>query len=179
MNRAGAVAAYLSTAQDRVGTKELPGNRGVLPDFCNWLHSDGDWRDYPEGLKGAPWCATFANTMGRLALGVLWPIPARPTYSDVDQLVKWGLDAKVTVEDPAPGDLLCIARQTGFGHVAIVREVLPLGELTTIEGNASATGSFNGDGVYSLTRRVRAADVLVRWVLRFPESVMRTVGGPE
>jgi hypothetical protein len=180
MNRAGAIAAYLSTAQEFVGVKELPSNRGIVPDFANWLHSGGDWREYPLGLLGAPWCATSANLIGRLALGILWPLPRTPAVSAVDGIVRWGIEAKVIAEDgPQPGDLLCIARQAGFGHVAIVREVLPLGEVGTVEGNSNDDGSFNGDGVYALTRRVKAADVLVRWVLRFPESVMRTAGGPE
>ena len=180
MNRAGAIAAYLSTAQEFVGVREESPNEGVVPSFCNWWHSGGDWRDYPLGLLRAPWCATFANTMGRLALGILWPLPRTPAVSAVDGIVRWGIEAKVIAEDgPQPGDLLCIARQTGFGHVAIVREVLPLGDCRTIEGNSNDDGSFNGDGVYSLTRRVRAADMLVRWVLRFPESVTRSIGGPE
>lgn len=176
MNPQGAIAALLSTAQQFVGVKELPGNRGVVPDFANFLHCGGDWRDYPLGLKGAPWCGTSANLMGRLAVGILWPIPNLPAYSDVDQLVAWGIQNHCIADDgPHPGDLLCIAKATGFGHVAIVREVLPLGEVKTIEGNADDGGSFNGNGVYSLTRRVRAADRLVRWVLRFPESVTRSV----
>ena len=180
MNRAGAIAAYLSTAQDFVGVKELPGNRGIIPDFANWLHAGGDWRDYPLGLLGAPWCATFANTIGRLALGILWPLPRTPQVSAVDGIVRWGIEAKVIAEDgPQPADLLRIARQTGFGHVAIVRNVLPLGDVATVEGNADPAGSFNGDGVYTLTRRVKAADRLVRWVLRFPESVTRPLPGPE
>jgi hypothetical protein len=180
MNRAGAIAAYLSTAQEFVGVKELPSNLGIVPDFANFLHSGGDWREYPLGLLGAPWCATFANTIGRLALGVLWPLPRTPAVSAVDGIVRWGIEAKVIAEDgPQPGDLLCIARQTGFGHVAIVQEALPLGDCRTIEGNSNDDGSFNGDGVDSLTRRVKAADRLVRWVLRFPESVMHSPTGPE
>lgn len=180
MNHHGAVAALLSTAQQFVGVRELPGNRGIVPDFTNWLHSGGDWREYPLGLLGAPWCATFANTVGRLAVGILWPLPTTPEVSAVDGIVRWGHQNQCIPEDgPQPGDLLCIARQTGFGHVAIVRDVLALGEVATVEGNADAGGSFNGNGVYSLTRRVKAADRLVRWVLRFPESVTRTVGGPE
>jgi hypothetical protein len=169
MNQEQAVAAYLSTAQEFVGVKEEGTNEGPLPTFCNWLHSGGDYREYPLGLKKAPWCATFANTMGRLAVGVLWPLPRTPEVSGVDGIVRWGIEQKVIAGDgPQPGDLLCIAKQTGFGHVAIVREVLPLGAVKTLEGNSNNDGSFNGDGVCSLTRQVKVADRLVRWVLRFP-----------
>lgn len=56
---------------------------------------------------------------------------------------------------PATGDVFLLLDKTGHAHhTGFVTEVLPEGEVRTIEGNTNTGGSDNGDGVYERTRNV-------------------------
>lgn len=143
-----------------IGVREEGGsNRGDVPDFANWL-TIRDMRDYPIGGRGAMWCATFVNLVGRLAVGVLWPIPCQPEFSDVDKIVDWGKSNQVfNIGDPTRGDLFVIRKGTGHSHIGFVIQYGSV-EIPTIEGNTNDDGSANGDGVYERQRSVHGLDFI-------------------
>ncbi len=158
------ITSVIDTAKRFEGTMELSGNRGVLPDFCNWLHSGGDWRQYPLGLQGAPWCSTFLMTMGRLALGDRWPYPMKPEVSSVQWVAKQAKEIEIIGDRPEVGDFLCVSKGIDYwGHIALVTGVSG-DTVRTIEGNTNNSGSSEGVGVYVLSRLYKPADRLVRWV---------------
>lgn len=165
-------AKVVATALRYDGVREEPGNRGVLADYCNWQLSDGDWRDFPLGLKGAPWCSSFLQQCGREALGSAWPFPRTPAMSSVPKVAAWGEERLLLRPQAAVGDFLCVWRNAGerFGHIALVTEVLPGGKVKTIEGNTNASGSHEGVGVFALTRSTGAHDVFLRWVEALPDE---------
>jgi hypothetical protein len=156
------VTALIQTAREFLGVREQPGNRGIVPDFANWWVGR-DMRDYPMGLKGAPWCSTWANLMGRLALGWAWPVPVGPEFSDVDRMVLWAKQNDVWYTTPHEGDLFCVKKGDGYGHIGIVVLVQSPEQIRTLEGNTNNDGSFNGNGVYERTRAVSTCG-FIRWV---------------
>lgn len=159
-------AALIETAREPfVGVREVPknSNHGIVPDFANW-YAIQDWREFPMGMDGAPWCASFVHLCGRLALGVAWPVP---NHVDVDRLAQWALDKGCFLGDPIatkpePGDLVLVRRGAGWGHVGIVAAVSAAG-LTCIEGNTDGSGSREGNGVYERPRSLSRDLALVRW----------------
>jgi hypothetical protein len=166
-----AAAALIRTAKTFDGVLEVPANSnsGVVPDFCNW-YVIRDWRQYPMGGCGANWCATFALTMGRLAVGDAWPIPIEPMFSDVDQIVGWAKVNHVFHKTPEDGDLIVLyyPQKEQWGHVGIVTLVLSNERVKTIEGNTNAAGSRQGGGVHELVRSVNSLSAFVRWVNALP-----------
>jgi hypothetical protein len=158
-----AVRAFLRTAELFRGVLEVPrnSNRGIVPDFCNWFIIK-DWREFPMGGKGAPWCASFIGTVGRLAVGEAWPVPA---ICDVDQLVMWAETHDVFHETPEHGDLIVLFDPGSgqWGHVGIVVKAAA-DSVRTIEGNTNAGGSREGNGVYERRRMVRMGTRFIRWV---------------
>lgn len=155
------VEAVLKTAHEFLGVREEGSNRGPFPDFSGWFQGR-DWRDYPMGMKGAPWCATGAIMVIRLALGWACPIPIGAKYSDVDELAAWAKNLNIWHDEPEKGDIGCIERGGGYGHAVIVTE--PQGEFyRSWEANSNQDGSFNGDGVYE-RRRTVAGSGFIRWM---------------
>jgi hypothetical protein len=161
------VDRVIRTAKEFVGVREEPGNRGPVCDFANW-YIIKDWHDYPVGGRGAPWCSTFLQLVGRLSLGDAWPFPREAMMSSVQLLTMWAIKKGLTVEVPAPGDFLCVSRGEGWGHIALVTEALSDNTVKTIEGNTNEGGSFDGVGVFVRTRQVRPTDRLVRWTDLLP-----------
>lgn len=162
MIREQMVEEVIRVAQEFLGVQEEPENRGVVPDFANWWVIR-DWRNYPLGGKGAPWCSSWVSLVGRLALGAYWPLPVSPWVSNVQTLAEWGKQQGILVTDFIRGDLLCVAHDVGWGHVALITGSTSEGKATTIEGNSNTGGSFNGNGVYKLVRTVRSQDRVLRW----------------
>lgn len=158
------VASVLRTARRFVGVREVGGsNRGPVPEFSSWLVI-GDMRPYPTGGLGAPWCATSAILVIRLAIGEACPIPLRPEFSDVDKLVEWAKDNRVwNIGEPQAGDLFCIPRGDGWIHTGFVGAILDAGSIETLEGNTNLDGGPNGDGYYQRTRNVAGLG-FIRWI---------------
>lgn len=158
------IAAIVRTAKMFVGVREAGGsNRGDVPDFCNWWIIR-DMRPYPIGGRGAMWCATWAMTVGRLAIGEAWPFATSPDYCDVDKVVEWAKNNRVfNVGDPNAGDLFVIPKGDGWGHIGFVSAILSLHEIETVEGNTNDGGSANGDGVYQRIRNVAGLG-FIRWL---------------
>jgi len=158
------VIALIKTAQEFKGVKEQNNNRGIVPGYANWW-TGRDMAPYPQGLDGAPWCSTWVNLVGSQAVGVAWPVPVGdPKYSDVDQMAKWAQQEGIWYTVPQAGDLFCVNKGSGWGHIGIVVRVLDGDEqILTIEGNTNLDGSFNGNGVYERTRKVESSGY-IRWL---------------
>lgn len=159
-----AVRAFLHTAQQFRGVLEVPrnSNRGTVPDFCNWWVIR-DWQQFPAGGQAAPWCATFVGTVGRLAIGEAWPVPA---ICDVDQLVTWAKTHEVFHQSAEDGDLIVLFYPGSgghWGHVGIVVRA-HAESVRTIEGNTNVRGSREGNGVYERRRMLRMGTRFIRWV---------------
>jgi hypothetical protein len=111
-----------------LGTVEQPpgSNRGPLID--GWCSA--------AGLPlGSPWCAAFATAMyGRADR----PIPIMGSSLKV---ANWGRQRGLLLADSAmllPGDIGCILRGDGHGHVVLVGADLGGGMIATVEGNSGS-----------------------------------------
>lgn len=165
-------AALLEESMRWIGTRERDGaaNRGVAVDFFNYQtllgRSENHWRPYPDGVMGAPWCASFVSTMGRMALGRAWPVAQEVS---VKRMVRWaerkGVFHRASQTSPSKGDLFVLfyERLNRWGHVGIVSEVQG-SMIETIEGNTGPSGSREGFGVFSMTRVVGEKTGVIRWV---------------
>ena len=163
------VRAVINTAQRFVGNLEYPknSNHGITPDFCNWWVIR-DMRPFPMGGGGAPWCATFVSTIGRLALGVAWPIPM---ISDVTKLGGWADDNAVLLDKPSivdirAGDIFLIpnSANTDWTHTGFITYVdQSNASILTVEGNTDGSGSREGNGVYERKRDIETFDT-ISWI---------------
>lgn len=135
----------LEIAAAEVGVRETSPNRGQRVDQYH-LYSGRD------PAQADSWCAQFVRWVyghAAEALGVPCPVPK--TSSVLGLWQRSPLSCRVL--DPQPGDVFLIDHGKGKGHTGIV--VATAGAtLATIEGNTSAGGSRNGDGVYQRTRDV-------------------------
>ena len=155
---------WLSVREEPKGS-----NRGLAIDFFNY-QSLPDWRDFPMGVKGAPWCAAFVSTVGQLALGDAWPV--KRTVS-CQTMADWAEEKKLLhqyPDVPEEGDLFLLyySRRRKYGHVGFVTGVE--GEtILTLEGNTNLSGSREGYGVFERTRAVGQTTAFVRWIALLPE----------
>jgi len=160
------VREVLGEARRWLGVREEPrgSNRGVAIDFFNY-QSLPDWRDYPMGVKGAPWCAAFVSTVGQLALGHAWPVQRSVSCQAI---ADWA-DSKGVLhrhpEKPAGGDLFLLYYQSlgRFGHIGLVAAV-DGDAIMTLEGNTNLGGTREGYGVFERVRQAGATTAFVRWV---------------
>ena len=101
------------------------------------------------GLDGAPWCAIWIWWVFQYAGQ---PLPVKAAACSV--LLQSFRQRKQFHSTPAPGDVF-FCGATGGDHTDLVESVKPDGRtFTTIEGNASAGGSYNGTKVVRRTRKV-------------------------
>ncbi len=150
-------------ARNYIGEAEVPvgSNRSTRIDYWN-LEAIGDWRDFPMGGAGAPWCASFVTAMGRQALGHGWPLERTGT---VQAMVDWAVAKGVwSLSDPEVGDLFCLyySRLKRYGHVGIVTGVKS-GRITTIEGNTNDGGSRTGFAVFERKRKITSRMGFIHW----------------
>jgi hypothetical protein len=93
-------------------------------------------------IPGAPWCAYFASWAARQAGE---PLGAHGEgLGGVSQIWEWAQSTGRAIPNgpgvtPQPGDLIVFGDQ----HVGIVRDVLPNGDIQTIEGNYENKVSAN------------------------------------
>ena len=162
----------IAEARKYIGEEEIPSgsNRSVRIDYWN-LEAIGDWRKFPMGGKGAPWCGSFVTAAGRQALGHLWPVPQTGT---VQAMVDWAKSKEVWYEavdfmedlvDPEAGDLFCLyyPNLKRYGHVGIVIGVTTKG-ITTIEGNTNDGGSRTGFAVFERSRKFSDRMGFIKWI---------------
>jgi hypothetical protein len=152
-SQAGAVETYPASLQDLSGvvgstqaTGEDPGARIVAiaesqlgqteqPPGSNESPAIAQYRTATVGAQpGAPWCAYFASWAASQAGE---PLGAQGQGSgSVEQLWSWAQSTGRAIANgpgvvPRPGDLIVFGDQ----HVGIVKDVLPNGQIQTIEGN--------------------------------------------
>lgn len=153
----------IDEARKYLGEAEIPmgSNRSIRIDYWN-LEAIGDWRSFPMGGQGAPWCGSFVTGAGRQALGHLWPVPVTGV---VQAMVDWAKTEGIWSETgPEVGDLFCLyyPKLKRYGHVGIVTEVSP-GEIKTIEGNTNDGGSRTGFAVFERIRKISNRMGFIKW----------------
>jgi hypothetical protein len=143
----------IKTARSQVGVMEAPPNSNRGPEVDSYLNC-------VDCTPGSYWCAAFvywsfneaAKHLGR----------TNPLYKTAGCLDHWNkskaekITAKDAINNPAlikPGQIFIMDHGGGFGHTGIIERVEG-GFIYTIEGNSNPSGSRNGIGVFSLTRKI-------------------------
>jgi hypothetical protein len=124
----GPGARIVAIAESQLGQTEQPPGSNESPTIAQY-------RTATEGaMPGAPWCAYFASWVARQAGE---PLGSRGQgLGDVAGIWSWAQSVGRAIPNgpgvvPKPGDLIVF----GDEHVGIVRDVLPSGQIQTIEGN--------------------------------------------
>jgi hypothetical protein len=135
------------------GLRESPPGSNRGPVIADMLRSVG-------AAAGQPWCAAFVSWCFQAASG-----EAAPFRSASSQAIRRWFESKgMLSRDPSAmlgwrGALFGWTNADRIhGHIGLVRARLVEGgrivAIGTVEGNTSAKGSRNGDGVYALRRPV-------------------------
>ena len=118
----------VAAAETQLGQSEQPPGSNESPAIAAY-------REATVGAEpGAPWCAYFASWAARQA-----GEPIGPTgegLGSAGAIWSWAQSSGRAIPNgpgvmPQPGDLIVF----GDSHVGIVKEVLPSGQIATIEGN--------------------------------------------
>ncbi len=115
-------------AESQLGQSEQPPGSNESPAIAQYRTATAG------AMPGAPWCAYFASWVARQAGE---PIGAGGQgLGSVSEVWSWAQSTGRAVTNgpgvvPRPGDLIVF----GDEHVGIVRNVLPNGQIQTIEGN--------------------------------------------
>jgi hypothetical protein len=115
-------------AESQIGQAEQPPGSNESPAVAMYRTATAG------AIPGAPWCAYFASWAARQAGE---PLGANGEgLGSVAQIWSWAESTGRTIPNgpgvtPQPGDLIVF----GDEHVGIVRDVLPNGDIQTIEGN--------------------------------------------
>jgi len=124
----GGAPPIVAAAESQIGQSEQPPGSNESPAIA-------EYRSATAGaVPGAPWCAYFASWAARQAGA---PIGAQGEgLGSVGEIWSWAQSSGRAIANgpgvvPKPGDLIVF----GGEHVGIVRDVLPDGQIQTIEGN--------------------------------------------
>jgi hypothetical protein len=118
----------VAIAESQIGQSEQPPGSNESPAIAQYRTATAG------AVPGAPWCAYFASWVARQAGE---PIGAGGQGAGaVEDVWSWAQSAGRAIPNgpgvvPKPGDLIVF----GDEHVGIVRDVLPDGQIQTIEGN--------------------------------------------
>lgn len=121
-------ARVVAIAESQVGQTEQPPGSNESPVIAQYRTATAG------AMPGAPWCAYFASWAARQA-GV--PLgPQGEGLGAVSEIWSWAQSTGRAIPngpgvEPQPGDLIVF----GGEHVGIVKDVLPNGQIQTIEGN--------------------------------------------
>jgi hypothetical protein len=124
----GPGARIVATAEGQLGQAEQPPGSNESPAIAQYRTATAG------AIAGAPWCAYFASWAARQAGE---PIGSQGQgLGSVSEIWSWAQSTGRAVSNgpgvvPRPGDLIVF----GDEHVGIVRNVLPSGQIRTIEGN--------------------------------------------
>jgi hypothetical protein len=115
-------------AESQLGQTEQPPGSNESPAIAGYRTATAG------AIPGAPWCAYFASWAARQAGEPLGS--GGEGLGSVAQVWSWAQSTGRAIPNgpgvtPQPGDLIVF----GDEHVGIVREVLPNGDIATIEGN--------------------------------------------
>jgi hypothetical protein len=164
MSRAlNAIEDLIAEAERYLAERETPrgSNRSVRIDYWN-LETIQDFREYPMGGCGAPWCASFISQVGIQALGRRsWPV--RIT-SVAHELYLWGEERELVSVLPHRGDIFATDPDGDerYNHVGIVTDVADQ-RFETVEGNTNEGGAREGYGVLARSRRLTDRMAFIRW----------------
>ncbi len=132
----GAGEQIVRIAESQLGQTEQPPGSNESPAIAQYRTATAG------AIPGAPWCAYFASWVARQAGE---PIGAGGQgLGAVSEIWSWAQSTGRAVTNgpgvvPRPGDLIVF----GDEHVGIVRDVLPNGQIQTIEGNYENTVAAN------------------------------------
>ncbi len=118
----------VAIAESQLGQTEQPPGSNESPTIAQYRSATAG------AVPGAPWCAYFASWVARQAGE---PIGEQGQGAGaVSEVWSWAQSAGRAIANgpgvvPKPGDLIVF----GDEHVGIVRDVLPNGQIQTIEGN--------------------------------------------
>lgn len=132
----GAGAQIVRIAESQIGQAEQPLGSNESPAIAMYRTATAG------AIPGAPWCAYFASWAARQAGE---PLGANGEgLGSVGQIWSWAQSTGRAIPNgpgvtPQPGDLIVF----GDEHVGIVRDVLPNGDIQTIEGNYENKVSAN------------------------------------
>ncbi|MGD1055906.1 MAG: CHAP domain-containing protein, partial [Solirubrobacteraceae bacterium] len=121
-------ARIVAIAESQLGQTEEPPGSNESPAIA-------EYRTATAGaIPGAPWCAYFASWVARQAGEPIGE--AGQGAGAVSEVWSWAQSTGRAIPNgpgvvPQPGDLIVF----GDEHVGIVRDVLPNGQIQTIEGN--------------------------------------------
>ena len=121
-------ARIVAIAESQLGQTEQPPGSNESPAIAQYRSATAG------AAPGAPWCAYFASWVAREAGE---PIGAQGQGAGaVSEVWSWAQSSGRAIPNgpgvvPQPGDLIVF----GDEHVGIVRDVLPNGQIQTIEGN--------------------------------------------
>lgn len=121
-------ARLVAVAESQAGQAEQPPGSNESPAIAQYRTATAG------AIPGAPWCAYFASWAARQA-GV--PLgPQGEGLGAVSEIWSWAQSTGRAIPNgpgviPQPGDLIVF----GDEHVGIVKDVLPGGQIQTIEGN--------------------------------------------
>jgi len=121
-------ARIVAAAESQIGQTEQPPGSNESPAIAMYRS------DTAGAVPGAPWCAYFASWAARQA-GEPIGLEGQGLGS-VGEIWSWAQSTGRAIPNgpgvtPQPGDLIVF----GDEHVGIVRDVLPNGQIQTIEGN--------------------------------------------
>jgi len=118
----------VAIAESQLGQAEQPPGSNEGPAIATYRTATAG------AMPGAPWCAYFASWVARQA-GT--PLGASGEgLGGVSEIWSWAQSAGRAISngpgvEPQPGDLIVF----GGEHVGIVKEVMPNGDIRTVEGN--------------------------------------------
>jgi hypothetical protein len=121
-------ARIVAIAEGQLGQAEQPPGSNESPTIAQYRTATAG------AIPGAPWCAYFASWVARQAGE---PLGAQGQgLGAVSEIWSWAQSTGRAIPNgpgvvPKPGDLIVF----GDEHVGIVRDVLPNGQIQTIEGN--------------------------------------------
>ncbi len=124
----GVGARIVAIAESQTGQTEQPPGSNESPAIAMYRAATAG------AMPGAPWCAYFASWAAREAGS---PLGSNGEgLGSVPEIWSWAQSTGRAIPNqpgvvPAPGDLIVF----GDEHVGIVKDVLPNGDIQTIEGN--------------------------------------------
>ncbi len=127
-NQGSSGSPMVAIAESQIGQTEQPPGSNESPAIAQYRNATAG------AVPGAPWCAYFASWVARQAGE---PIGEQGQGAgSVADVWSWAQSTGRAIPNgpgvvPKPGDLIVF----GDEHVGIVRDVLPGGQIQTIEGN--------------------------------------------